>query len=1000
MDPALKLPQRNLSGPLTIEDSAITFKLFDYHINQRSPPELTSTNWSHVYTNNADFIDLHDCHHHHSSSVSLFGRTENGQSVCAHVPLYTYLIAQLRRPSDISSAKRLLTNIILTKYPFLRGKILIETHKMHNANEFHPDFKSVEPKLLKFDYVTIRLKQTKNLYQLRKFLQTSPLMSKQGDLIVLDIEETFISSIAQFLECHKLTPSSVIQIPFTKFEDNKCRSSLCDIEINVCHSWTDTSPITVVPDSDVSPTLQLLQPSTFSFDIEAIGTNGKFPDPTKDDNPLICICASYSDTRGQVTNYSLSLEPHHDMKNVISFVCSTEIQMLERFRDLVVGLDVDVFLHYNGNFFDWWYMYIKAQGYDKCSRFFYMGKLARVRCDMRESRYKKNTFMYNFCGRINLDVYQYIRKGGYNLDTYKLNHVAEVYLNQNKIDLPIKTMISYWQNGDITERTKVLEYCVQDAILPLRLVKKLQIIDDIREMARITYVFVSDLLVRGQMYRVLCQLFIFARKNNFVLGTQRPSRGATTYQGAIVLDVKPGVYRNVVTLDFAALYPSIIIALNLCYSTFVPSNQRRHPNIEYRTIQSEGNTYTFQRTIKGLLPQMLQSLLHFRKQTKQAMKQASQDGNSALARLLDLKQKAIKVSANSVYGFTGAVQTSRYPSLKIASCVTSTGRELIRHSQQMAGAENVVAGDTDSIFVHLKDTKFEDTFQVGEALAAHITARLQKMYGPAILLEFEKTYKTIRLMVKKHYVGYKFDSLSKPGKLDAKGVAGIRRSFAVFQRNTFWLVVRELLIEENTSAAIEALRNQFELLLDGKIPIKEIVLTVQLGESYKNPAVSIPLQVAKQVMKATGEKPLVGSRVQYVIIVVPNVNNRKLQLFRKVRALEALTTTDKVDYGYYIRDLEHTMTLLFSGYHIDIKTLLFDPILAARWESRNIKQLGGQSSIVTSGHSSSLTIPTMPKNSVKKIRASKMMFGATSGEQRHKPKKKKQKTLAVKSLWS
>ena len=95
-------------------------------------------------------------------------------------------------------------------------------------------------------------------------------------------------------------------------------------------------------------------------------------------------------------------------------------------------------------------------------------------------------------------------------------------------------------------------------------------------MARVTGVPLNFLLNRGQQIKVVSQLLRKAREKSFILPTNRGSKGSDEkgFEGAYVLDPIVGFYKEpIATLDFASLYPSIMMAHNLCYTTLVNVNE-------------------------------------------------------------------------------------------------------------------------------------------------------------------------------------------------------------------------------------------------------------------------------------------------------------------------------------------------------------------------------------------------------------------------------------------
>ena len=117
-------------------------------------------------------------------------------------------------------------------------------------------------------------------------------------------------------------------------------------------------------------------------------------------------------------------------------------------------------------------------------------------------------------------------------------------------------------------------YCIKDAHLPLRLLEKLMCMFNLVEMARVTGVPINYLFSRGQQIKVASQLYRKAKEMNLVIPVRRIENLEGKFEGAIVIDPERGYYTHpIATLDFASLYPSIMMAHNLCYTTLLPYNE-------------------------------------------------------------------------------------------------------------------------------------------------------------------------------------------------------------------------------------------------------------------------------------------------------------------------------------------------------------------------------------------------------------------------------------------
>jgi len=193
---------------------------------------------------------------------------------------------------------------------------------------------------------------------------------------------------------------------------------------------------------------------------------------------------------------------------------------------------------------------------------------------------------------------------------------------------------------------------MKDAYLPLKLMEKLMCLFNLTEMARVTGVPIIFLFTRGQQIKVASQLYRKARNHDLVIPVERSGASEGKYEGAVVIEPTRGFYKDpVATLDFASLYPSIMMAHNLCYSTLVPRFKIQNYKQEDLTHTPNGDYFVKPSVKKGILPLILEELIGARKKAKQALAKATDPFERAV---LDGRQLALKISANSVYGFTGA----------------------------------------------------------------------------------------------------------------------------------------------------------------------------------------------------------------------------------------------------------------------------------------------------------------------------------------------------------
>lgn len=184
----------------------------------------------------------------------------------------------------------------------------------------------------------------------------------------------------------------------------------------------------------------------------------------------------------------------------------------------------------------------------------------------------------------------------YKLRSYTLNAVCAHFLGEQKEEVHY-SIITELQNGTAESRRRLAVYCLkvrspvqdirrcvvcsplighllssheQDAYLPQRLLDKLMCFVNYTEMARVTGVPFNYLLARGQQIKVVSQLYRKANEDGYLVPSVQSVGSDEQYEGATVIEPERGYYDvPIATLDFASLYPSIMMAHNLCYTTLL-----------------------------------------------------------------------------------------------------------------------------------------------------------------------------------------------------------------------------------------------------------------------------------------------------------------------------------------------------------------------------------------------------------------------------------------------
>eukprot|EP00934_Nitzschia_sp_Nitz4_P009093 Nitzschia sp. Nitz4//scaffold3_size479765//74873//78343//NITZ4_000028-RA/size479765-processed-gene-0.52-mRNA-1//1//CDS//3329550542//9083//frame0 len=676
-------------------------------------------------------------------------------------------------------------------------------------------------------------------------------------------------------------PSKTYQV--RKFHEKQTH---CQVEIDV----TYTDVISQKPEGEWS---KLAPFRVLSFDIECQGRKGHFPEAERD--PVIQIAnvlTLYGDKSPLIQNV-FTLKGCLPIVGAQVISSDEEADMLLKWRSFIEASDPDIITGYNVQNFDIPYLLDRASALSKknpsLKNFALWGRICGSKAKMRDTTFqsaaygKRNNVETTIEGRVIFDMLPYMQRN-HKLSSYSLNSVCAEYLGQQKEDVH-HSIISDLQNGSDEDRHRLATYCLKDALLPQRLMDKLSVLVNYIEMARVTGVPMSFLITRGQQIKVFSMILRKCRNEKLLVPTLKKSGFASddvTYEGATVLDPIKNYYQvPIATLDFASLYPSIMQAYNLCYSTLVdPSEVSKLDPSTYKRSEN-GHVFVTSETKKGILPTILSELLAARKRAKKDMKNAPTEFERAVQ---NGRQLALKVSANSVYGFTGAT-VGQLPCVPIASSVTSYGRFLLERTKEYVEQNytiangykhdaEVVYGDTDSVMVKFGTKTVEDTFP----LAIEAADKCSDIFPDPILLEFEKVYFPYLLMNKKRYAGLMWTKPEKYDKMDTKGLETVRRDNCALVRDVVQVSLNKILIDQDVNGAISYVKKQISDLLQNKMDISRLVITKSLNkgaeyalglggkaEDYKVKQAHVEL-AARMKKRDPGSAPQMGDRVPYVII--------------------------------------------------------------------------------------------------------------------------------------
>ncbi len=430
-------------------------------------------------------------------------------------------------------------------------------------------------------------------------------------------------------------------------------------------------PSSSVKQSDIEPLhnrIPLSSPRTLAFDIEVKSSDSGMPQPHRIADTVEMISVVVFGGGATTDKYIMhTLKEPLGIEGVIDVIFSDEMSLVSGFFELVGKEDPTVLTGFNIYGFDLHYMVSRLR-----LRLLEIPDVSRgvpesinlIKVDWTSDAYGHNSYdRLVIGGRLIVDLYLYFRR--MKLDKYSLDFVSRQFLGEGKNNMPYEKMSAAFDSGDIIVLKEVAQYCVQDSVLVMKLFDKVQMWIDACEIAKITRCGIEEIYTRGEQMKMVSQCVAECAKRNIVLQPQFQSEWKE-YSGAYVLDPVRGVYDGCSILDFQSLYPSIIIAYNICPSTYVKSS--------FVDVHCVGE-HRFRKKPVGLLPGMIERILDERKTVKKIM--SSAELSSVEYVVLDRRQNALKICANSVYGMMGFKNSRYFGHIGCAESVTTVGRLLL-----------------------------------------------------------------------------------------------------------------------------------------------------------------------------------------------------------------------------------------------------------------------------------------------------------------------------------
>ncbi|XP_075769401.1 DNA polymerase alpha catalytic subunit isoform X2 [Pelodiscus sinensis] len=612
-------------------------------------------------------------------------------------------------------------------------------------------------------------------------------------------------------------------------------------------------------------------------------------------------------------------------KNANVEIAATERTLLGFFLAKIHKIDPDIIVGHNIYGFD---LEVLLQRINVC-KVPHWSKIGRLRRSIMPKLGGRGGFAERnaACGRMICDV-EISAKELIRCKSYHLSELVHQILKVERVTIPPEEIRNMY--SDSSHLLYMLENTWTDARFILQIMCELNVLPLALQITNISGNVMSRTMMGGRSERnEFLLLHAFYERDYIVPDKQvfkkpqqklvdededledqnksKIGRKKAAYAGGLVLDPKVGFYDTfILLLDFNSLYPSIIQEFNICFTTV----QRESSDAQKRAedgVQEEIPELPDPSLEMGILPKEIRKLVERRRQVKQLMKQP--DLNPDLYLQYDIRQKALKLTANSMYGCLG-FSYSRFYAKPLAALVTHKGREILMHTKEMVQKMNldVIYGDTDSIMINTNSTNLEEVFKLGNKIKSEVN-KLYKL----LEIDIDGVFKSLLLLKKKKYAALTVEPTGDGKyvtKQELKGLDIVRRDWCDLAKETGNYVIGQILSDQSRDTIVENIQRRLieigENVINGRVPINQFEINKALTKDPQDypDKKSLPhVHVALWINSQGGRKVKAGDTVSYIICQ----DGSNLSASQRAYAPEQLKKQENliVDTQYYLSQQIH-----------------------------------------------------------------------------------------------
>jgi len=572
-------------------------------------------------------------------------------------------------------------------------------------------------------------------------------------------------------------------------------------------------------------------------------------------------------------------EPQQDTDEYILWQAD-EKQLLQQFIKEVKLFDADIFIGWNVINFDFLLLQKRC---DLHGIIFAIGRDDTAPFWRKNANNTDQNFI-EIAGRVVLDGIDLLKTATYNFSSFSLDNVAHTLLGLGKKVSDVENRVQEITDNFNHNKPALAAYNLEDCRLVWLIFDKTQLLDFAQLRAQLTGLSIDRV---GGSVAAFTNLYLpKLHRSGYIAPNMGDGESGLVSPGGYVMDSVPGLYSNVLVLDFKSLYPSIIRTfkidpmglieglktVNDLQLTSVNENVKKLVNDACLNTVIKGFDGAYFSREQHFLPKIIETLWSERDKAKRQK-------NAALS-------QAIKIIMNSFYGVLGSTGC-RFFDPRLSGSITKRSHEILKETGTWIENKGyqVIYGDTDSIFVAIgKDKSKQQAKEIGIELQGFVNDKWRQTLlqdfnvSSQLDIEFETHFSkflmpTIRghniagdkkkIGTKKRYAGL------VDGKLVFKGLETVRSDWTElskdFQQELYRMIFNNEPVNDYIIKTVDELRQG---LYDDKL-IYQKKIRRKLGDYVNTPPHIKAALIANDELKKRGLDKRYEHRrtIQYVITI-------------------------------------------------------------------------------------------------------------------------------------